>query len=334
MGEEQSVSEDKSRLTDEQTTLLYDKLWTAWRYAKKYTKRVGGNSPNQAKTAEYFYDSLFNPEELKETLRKEHPNATERDIAKLTTPLPSAEKRSNSPVKQAFITRFRRIITSEISFDQTYHPEAIESLKNMLDCGPVSIWTAGDTLGYAELDQSLPGSKEQLKKMAIGGLGVLKRDYKNEKNKLYVVSHEDKVSELPKIVETFRAQGVNHIVVVDDKVDNLTITRDKISSIDPEIQISLFWDLHYLDREVGYAATPRTPKGFDGTLKEAANEYDLITVKSIGEVVPKLQEIFGEAGVKNIGFVVDYDDVLTNDGIRVELQQEAVKNWLLDRGWI
>lgn len=326
---EVKINDRLERDSDRRTTLLYDKLWTAWRTSRRFTRRAKEphrGARNLAETGDIFYDSLFQPGGLDLALFDEDDAKSRHDLDILREPI--SKKDTVPPPKEGFIKKFRHVMSMEVPFHLAYFPGAIQAVEDMLDKGPVCLWTAGDVVGFPSL--GLAASKDQLKKLAHGGWGKLKREYPN----LYYVAHEVKLLGLDEILTTFKAGGVDTIVIIDDKADNLLSARKRIMKLDSDMRTILVWDLVSLKGEQGYGRASKKPKTFKGTDDQAAEEFGLIIVYSISEVVPKVMDRLSKEGAENIGFVIDHDDVISDDKVTVRLQQEAVRKWLESGGWV
>lgn len=312
---------EQEKLLGNQTPLAAEKLWAAWREARKFTGQIIDSQPvNLAKTGELFYKSLFDPDSI-------DGDTDNQDSVTLKTPLP--KRLTDVPGQNEFVRKFRHVMTNEVPFEKTFFPGAYEAVIEMLNIGPVRIWTTGDVFGIPELN--LPGSYEQLKRLARGRWSKLRN--KTGLNLDFIAS-EDKMKQLEKLARDFAIQNVKHIIIVDDKVGNLLSAKKRIQELIPNLHdVILVWDRE--SELAGYHADKdsKLPSDFQGTPQEAISQFDLIAVNSITEIVPRVrQKVIHPQG--QIAWVIDHDDVISQDNKRVQLQEENVIKWLNPQNWV
>jgi hypothetical protein len=296
------------------------KLWAAWRMAREFTA-LGlenyGKVVNIAKTGDILYDALFPPQSWDLDICV----SAYDDVTLLQRALP--EKARNIPDRALFVRTFRHVMTNRVAFAEAYFTGAVEAVRRMLDRGPVWIWTSGDVYGVPSL--KLPGSYEQLKRVARGGLSSLRKMHPH----LSVAAHEDKMCLLRDITQRAAAQGIGTLVVIDDRVDNLVGAQKLITKSDDSVQrVVLLWARGYeaISRE-----GPRLPKDFRGTAEDAIAHYGLMEIRDLTETVPRVQRVLGAQ--RKIAWIVDHDDVISCDRRRVQLQEDKVIEWLTSEYW-
>lgn len=272
-----------------------------------------------------------------------------KDIAILKETFPSALHIAQS--REEFVAQFRKTISSHHlpeqgelagrSYAETiYFPGAHEVLRVMAELGPTRIWTAGDVEGIKEL--GLQGSAEQLQRAAQGGLLDLREELNVAAGQpvFDILAHEDKSTLLPAITHEYRNIGVSHVVVIDDKSTNLVEAKRIITANDPEYQGSV---LTILDQQgSGGPASER---------KEVHPDFSGPKVKDIRNVLPVVYEYFTgqplepESDVRVIkkelqakgialGWIVDHDDVVSDNSKAKELLGVNLVAFLRDQGII
>ncbi|MBI2049677.1 hypothetical protein HYT32_02115 [Candidatus Roizmanbacteria bacterium] len=336
-------SESKPKSPSEQ---INNKLWTAWGAGRAYA----GGVVNQWKTGDIFYDSLFHPDQIDPKILL---MIKDKDKLILQEPLQAVLK-EEVPSKDEFIKKYRHVMTQEVAFEKAYFPGAKDAIKEMLEYGPAWIWTTGDVHGAEIASGKLPGSHEQLKRLARGGFGQIKRDLKGKQHKLGIIADENKLKFLKDVVFASEENHDRQVVIIDDKVQNLMDASSYIRGILLEFFSFNIVPILILDRECEKYGTPsdnlgKLPRGFQGTVEDAiadANQqgYIMGQISSLKELVGELKkgkdgQIFspearkthvfdGAIDLRRTAFVVDHDDVISIDNERTRLQQEAILGWL------
>lgn len=281
---------------------------------------------NVYKVAEYFYFTLYHPEEFEGIEVPENPKFPNRS-ANLKKPTSiSAEE---FPNKDEFIKKIRHAMTQETAFDEALFPGALEELEKMMEMGPVNIWTKGDNAGLTIDEEKLPGSAEQLKKTAKAGLNELRKKIASKTGKtkqeiLRVTAAENKKEIIPEMLKQFSEKGISRVIVLEDNLKNLVAFVDEAGKHE-DIKVTPIWVRQG-------ARKNKFPKEPAKSEEEWEREYNAID--SITETVQKIKEL----GISNenelLGFIVDYDDVLSDDRKKQAKQAAAVLQALESKGWI
>lgn len=310
------------------------KLWAARFVASLLVAEGNEGSPvvNLARTGGLFYEALFQPDQLRQEL---YSQIDPYDLAVLSqNHLPI--KAPKMPDKDQFVREFRNVMTG-VPFEEATFPGAVETVQNLLEFGPARIWTVGDVRGIPTL--GLPGSGEQLFKLARLGLNSLRR--RSQRQDIFlegrraryfdVTASENKIPQLETIVADFEAHGVNTIVVIDDKVVNLRRAETTIRALNPDIPIMLVWDRESEQFGPPVDRVPKLPPNLSS--EEAISQYNLIVVDSLKQVLPQIETKIRSNSCTPTGSIVDLDDVVINDVRKAECQGTAVLRWLRSREW-
>jgi len=281
---------------------------------------------NVYKVAEYLYFTLYHPEELEKIELPENPKFPNRNTNLRTSTLISANK---IPDKDEFIKKIRHVMTQETAFDEALFPGAMEELEKMMEMGPVNIWTKGDSTGLTADEENLPGSSEQLKKTAKAGLNELRRKIANKtgKNKqeiLRITAAENKKAIIPDVLEQFSEKGISRVIVLEDNLKNLVAFMNEASKR-KDIEVTPIWVRQG-------ARKNKFPKEPTNSEEEWKREYNAID--SITEAVQKIKELGISNETELLGFIVDYDDVLSDDRKKQAKQAAAVLHALESKDWI
>lgn len=281
-------------------------------------------SPNVYRAAEHLYAALYHPEDVESLVEPNEKYPDRLDILKKSL--------SSSPMmipnKEEFIERVRHAMVSEVEFGECLHDDAEEQLRQVMEkCEHTVIWTDGDENGVPE--HGLPGSREQLKKLAVAQVyNRMRREIAEErgvdhKEVLSVIAIEGKMKFIPELVEKLKEKEIKKIVIVEDRVKNLVQAMRLIREASPEMEVFPVWV------RVG----PFKNKGEEGkTIDEW--ESELHAIHSIAELSEMLEKnnVFGEE-IK-VASVFDLDGPLHDDDKRKKLQTEAVIRALGEKGWI
>ncbi len=305
--------------------LLREKILAAWGSARD---QLG--APNNARLAELLYKSLYEQESFEEGEVVDRGNFNREEFLREKIDVTIESK----PDKKEFVQAIRRALTSEADFESCLYEGAKETLKFLAEIGHVSIWTTGDVHGFKNEEGSVdqPGSHEQYKRAALSGLGELRREIGRKKavdNKdvLSMYASEDKMGLVPDVLENIKTRNpkARKIVVLEDRLKNIEEITKKIVQIDPEIEIVPIWVRQGL-------AKKSIPNEAGLSLEDWMKRAN--AVDSISQVPDKLTEMGIKKGDEDIAFVVDYDDVISNDEKRKDAQVKSVIEKLLENDWI
>lgn len=212
------------------------------------------------------------------------------------------------PIKKKFINGVRREMLQPEIFRQALFSGASKAVKDMSDRGPVVIWTAGDMYGGKDsTGRNWPGSMEQL--VRVLGSGVLAGAV-NGAHEVNVSGAENKFRFLATCLDWLGERKATEIVVLEDKLGNLREAH-RVAS----------------DRGASYPIWVR-----QGTHGATSDEAPL-GVHSLQDIA-ELPAFLDSLSLKNPGFLVDYDGVLSDDARRRLLQQCAVFRYLYQKNWI
>lgn len=292
-------------------------------------------SANLHASADYLYRVLFEPQQLESVLAElkiknsaQFPNKVQRFKTSLV-PVSLTE----IPSKDQFIKVVVTAFIKGTDFEACLYPGARQLLEDMIQAGPVRIWTAGDMHGVPEA--GIPGSKEQLKKLALAGInqvrnkvakellqrsGLAAKDQKNYKmlrtEGLQVRAAEDKFALLENMAHEFESLQVHNIVIVEDRLKNLVKAVEIIQNKAPDLNLHPVWlrqGIHEKSSSEGIEPPP-----------------EIYQVSSLDELSRHLRI----DATQHTGFIVDYDGVLSDDLKRQELQNTAVYRALQEKNWV
>lgn len=360
---EMPVGQDGQEREREHERMIREKLWAAWRFVfsitAKGTEKFGG-VVNQQMTGEILYDAITHPDLVLENIKERFASTIGADenftipveeLRILTAPMADTALIAETLDKKEFVDAYCHAMTNEVDFRKAYFPGADHEIKKMLQSGPVRIWTTGDVFGVPSLE--LRGHYEQLKRLVKGGFADLRReeferklsdaytrsgdDVSDEQKRTIrrdikenldfdVVAHEDKVKQLRSVTESFHEKGVTHIAVIDDKVGNLLNARDRIIGLYPDMagKIVLVWDRQSEKDGPSSDGRGKLPGNFTGTPEEAIAQYGLTVIDDISHASDAVRGAIGGGKDVKIGWIVDHDDVISEDNVRTELQSRAV----------
>jgi hypothetical protein len=232
------------------------------------------------------------------------------------------------PSEEEFAQAVRYVMTNKVDFGACLSPEAREQFEWVLRRTYTSlIWTDGDEQGVPE--RGLPGSREQLKKLAAARFyNRLRRDIATERGvdrgeALSVAAIEGKMDLIPEIAARLVERGVQRVVIVEDRLKNLIWAEDSIRLQAPSLEVFPVWVRvgiyrDEFDKEMGPDESVRWSHAIDdiGQLSQMLEEYAVL-----------------EEGIK-VAAIFDLDGPLHDDEMRKKLQTQAVMRELLERGWI
>ncbi len=281
-------------------------------------------SPNVYQSAVNLYAALYKPEEIDQLV---NPNEKYPDrIPTLKQQL--SVKPVTVPSREEFIEKVRHATVSEVEFGECLSAEARKQLRWVMNKSEHTvIWTDGDGEGVPEY--KLPGSKEQLKKLAAAQFyNNIRREIAQKKELLHadvlsIVAIEGKMKFIPKVVERFLEKEIKRIIIIEDRVKNLVDVIELIKQTAPEMKIFPVWV-----RVGQWKNKIEAGMNLENCIKE------LHAISNISQLTTILEEnnIFKE-GVR-VGSIFDLDGPLHDDDIRKKLQAEAVIKALIEKGWI
>lgn len=276
------------------------------------------------KAAEILYLSTYFPEEFRDRLQKkvEREQSDKADLldgilASFEDRLPNLSESlpgvsiKNAPSEEEFVNQVVRAVTKEVDFESYLYEGAVESLEELADEGRVVVWTAGDTESFG-----------QIKKVAIAGIGKVKRRIASEKGKesfklRIAENHRDKAKSLADEVLQLKESNVNieTVAVIEDQLKNLVAAEAKVDEL----------GLRYLPIWV------RQGKHRNSVPQSVSDIDSYNPVESISEASRKVTQ--SVAGTKNV-FFVDFDGVLSEDKTREKQQKTTVYEKLRKNGWV
>lgn len=286
------------------------------------TEQLG--SPNVFRAAENLYAALYEPEKI-DSLIASNPKFPNR-MTILKKPLTNSSLKI--PNKEEFIKKIRHAMTNETEFGECLSESAKEQFEKILAASEHTvIWTDGDSLGVPE--HNLPGSREQLKKLAVAQFYNKVRKEEAQKRGVHhseifsIIAIEGKMQFIPEVVNKFAEKGIERIVIVEDRVKNLIKAMELIKKTSPEMEIFPVWI------RVGQYKN-KIEEGH--SLEEW--EKELHAIKNISEIEKVLEEnnVFSEEA--KVGSIFDLDGPLHDDDVRKKIQTEAVINSLKKESWI
>ena len=287
------------------------------------TEKLG--TPNVYETAKYLYFSLYNPNQAEQLIPANEKFPDDLDNFKKTLSTLPLEK----PTQEEFIEKIRYAMTNGVDFSECISEEAKNQLRQVMEKSEHTvIWTDGDGIGVPA--EKIPGSKEQLKKLASAQfINIFRKELAqekglNHKDILSVIAQEGKIDLIPVIMEKFSEKGINRIIIVEDRMQNLVDAMKIIRKQYPQIEVFPVWTR--LDEREKNKLNP------EKTLEEWSEE--LHAIDNISKLMQILQEnaIF-EDKVK-VGSIFDFDGPLNDDYKRKELQAEIVIKTLRENNWV
>lgn len=303
--------------------LLREKFYTAFGVVlDKY------GVSNTAETAELLFDALYARDIVVEAYDiPENPRFPGR-FAVLREELPGLA--DTVPAREEFAQAVNDTLTrdQEIHEDSLY-PGAKNTVKAMASKGPTVIWTAGDTHGQPQSDR--PGSYEQLKKVAGAGIGEIRREIYHDQQAaavgkiatgdtnrprlndiLTVAAAEDKFS--PEIIERvadyLHQQEITEVVILEDRPAHIQ-------------RLLPLLDQHGIHGR-GFWLRQGRHSEQAGDIPPEITAFD--SIEEVGQHIGDLDD--------GIGFICDFDGVLSDQAKRKELQAYALYRMMKERQWI
>jgi hypothetical protein len=300
--------------------ILREKFFSAWGSARD---QFGVS--NNHHMAEILYDSLYNSTSINPEDVVDKPGFDRMEH--LTYNMDLGEH--VTPSKEDFILAIKRAVTTDTKFNECLYAGSLDVLKELSEYGPIKIWTRGDVYGYynKQSQKFFPGSHEQIKKSAVAGIGKLRKEIAEEKSiprrdVIDVVAGEDKSASIIDIMKEFKKRGVKKVFILEDQLNNIQKAAQKAFEFEG-VEFIPIWVRQGLGKN-------KTPKKPEMNLDDWVRDYN--GVLSIVDVPAKIEEL----GIQEneTGFIVDYDDVLSNDEKRKTAQFESIKKILESKGWL
>lgn len=287
--------------------LVCDKLWAAYRIAKEYiaAKTEHGGVVNRQLIGRMLYYSLFQPNALIEMIDeiddKETKFEAERRIIATEFPTDFISVNLN---QSEFEQQYCKIVTTELDSASVCFEGSREAITAMTTRGPVTIWTSGDENGIPDLN--LPGSNDQsvrvnhfLESFAVDN---------NKPENITTAAAENKMLLLTEIVDNYRKQGVQILVIVDDREDNLKRAQEIITG-HPFNQLRLV------------VVHNNTKATLEPEQNPDANFTHVTSIEAAALVVSDQPEA-------KVGWIVDFDGVISDTDKKKKIEEQAVFSWL------
>jgi len=305
MSETQSPPEE---LNESLKRLVCDKLWAAYLISKEYIaiKSAHGGVVNRHLIGRMLYYSLFQPQSLLalvDEIDPENEPRFETERRTISTELPTGFITTNLEVAD-FVQKYCEIVTTELDSASVCFPGSREAIISMSARGPVTIWTSGDEYGIPDL--GLPGSNDQTIRVTHFLDSI--EDAEDRPQDIETAAAEDKMSLLPRIVDSYREQGVQILVLVDDREDNLRRAQEIIAE----------HTFHQIRLVVVHNNTKAT---YEPEQDPDANFTHVESVEAAAQVVSDQPEA-------KVGWIVDFDGVISDTQKKKLLEEAAVLDWL------
>lgn len=328
LGTKQPFPEHK--LSPDLAGLVGQKLRAAWeagrlRVLELTQDTTKTNVVNNHVIAGFFYDALFNPE------KPINVKGLDQDLYEaLIEPINGIAKNA-IPTREEFVNQFPTAMVEQVPYDKAYYDGAVAEIEKMLKHsrdGFVTIWTTGDVNGLPYLDPAIPGSYEQNARLVRGGWYDKMKSGKH--SNLRIIADEDKFNYIDwySTISEATKRAVRRVVVVDDKLENLEKALERIQGISPELAENtiLIWDR----QKESISTKDRTR---DKALKTTSDSDAIIEIIDIKEAVSAVRKRIGNSfRQESIAWIVDHDEVISDDVKRMQLQIVSVLNWLASIG--
>jgi len=298
---------DNMPLNSKIAKLFKEKLFASWG-----SVRDQFDTPNNYYLSRILYESLYAPTTIADDEITERIGFDRRTILTQDIKLP----KRNIPSLEEFMSVVVRALTSDIDYSKNLYPDAIPTIEQMAQYGPIRIWTKGDVYG---INDQL-GSAEQIKKVATAGLGKLRnrialQSGKNRKDILTLKAAENKLPFIKEILGEFKNQKIEIAILLDDQISNIIDAIEESKCIQ-NIHIYPIW-IHN--------------KNEDENELEYEKIKNIKQVTKIKDVLPVINTILQQ---NKVGFIVDFDGVLVDDKKRIKAQFETVYNKLKEKKWL
>ncbi|HUC96652.1 MAG TPA: hypothetical protein VMR16_03250 [Candidatus Saccharimonadales bacterium] len=304
------IDSTAERKPSEVSGLVAEKFVESW--GSTFGKLGAANSDYAVRV---LYRSLYAPDTLVEMIDPDQQG--EASMAILQNPVELNEV--EVPQEEVFVSRIVQAIKKEVDYGSKLYDGAMDVLEAYAANIPVTVWTAGDTDGSFEY----PGNHQQLYKLALSGLGNLRRNILKDKDHERPVGHRNevlsvsvsdkKLQELPEIIKTAQARGTRKLIIVEDNYDNLHFAT--LAANLQGLEVTPVWvrQGHHGKTDVSQRALTA-----DGT----------IVIDSIAELPGVVQPEQGSE------LIIDFDDVIfDDDAAKIEVGHTLYKI-LKDNNWL
>lgn len=287
------------------------------------TEKLG--CPNVYQTAAYLYTALYHPDQGDQVIIPNSKFPDRLSIFQKSLSVGSLQ----IPSEEEFIKKMRHAMTQGVDFSECISENVQDQLRQVMERSEHTvIWTDGDGIGVP--NQKLPGSKEQIKKLASAQIfnkfrrGIAQEKGIDHKEVLSVVAQEGKMKFIPEIIKGFLEKGISKTVIIEDRMKSLVVAMDMIKKEYPQMEVFPVW-IRIDDREKNKFNSGKTLEEWTGELN---------AIDDIAKLVQLLQDhnVF-EDNVK-VGSIFDFDGPLNDDYKRKELQKEVIINTLQKNNWI
>jgi hypothetical protein len=282
------------------------------------------------------YDALYRPDEvasgMDERARDKNPEVTEdvlpshklrpstREV--LTTPLSLS---GSTPEASEFVPVVVKAILHSADVASTVLPGAREQIKELAENGDrPAVWSAG----YPEHQHRKLGKTGLFDTVAIEGMypPVEVTTEHGEPIEVLTAIATDKTT-AETIARVREIAGEDQIIVVDDRVKNLRKFTDAI----PETKAAI-WAQYgsHAQKEMDKLSRNENPQ-----LAEEIAAGRIIPIASIDQLTSKVAEL-RDAGVitdEQAAVFFDYDDTISNNTQRRDMELAAAVDAIFDNGW-
>ncbi|EKD33326.1 MAG: hypothetical protein ACD_76C00045G0012 [uncultured bacterium] len=271
-----------------------------------------------------LYASLYHPENIDSLIDLSEKFPDRIDIMKS----PLSSKPETIPTEDEFVKEFRKILTRGIDYDKCISEAAREQLSRVAQLSEQTvIWTEGDSAGVPE--KGLPGSREQLYKIAGTRIYDIRKDIAKDRNAkrsdvILIVAEEGKMRFITDVVKSFHEKQISTIIIIEDRLQNIIQAIEMIKKQFGE-SVDVF--------PVWVRQSEFKDKTEDGkSLEECLFDYNAID--SISELMMVLDKNNLFSSEHKVGSIFDLDGVLLDDEKRRELQISALVAEFQKNGWI
>lgn len=299
----------------EKINIIKEKLAASWGSARDQLGVI-----NNQRLAELFYQSLYLTDEFTENDIVERTGFNRSEVLKENLNFKS------HPEKEVFIQEIIRTLVKEVDYKECLRPGAEEFVGEAMKKGLVTIWTQGDVYGA----ENYLGSKEQLYKIILSGINELKRQRAQtvglEKSEvLSVAASENKFTLVDNVLNEYKGKMISKIILVEDRLSNIIKFLNIVKKNNVQIDCVPVWVRQ------GNSMND-FPKDEGDSIEDYKQKYN--AVDQISEVMASLEQKALIAESDKLGFVVDFDDVLSDDVKKMRLQAESVINKLKSKNWL
>ncbi len=288
--------------------------------------------PNVTGALDLLYDAVYFPDDVAASHDVQHSEKFPSRLEELEAKLESQPQ--VTPEREEFIRELREQLTRSLDQEALLFPGAKDAVEKMARKAPVAIWTQGDMFGGSSSFDGkkidLPGSREQWYKIhgvgftALRNLIAMEKDRRNPildktqqtrpKDVISFHPHEDKFGAkgVKKLADYFKGRGIQKVVVIEDKLGNIHRLRPLLEAEGIEVEASVLITKKNL-----------TEKGV------SEDEHPDYVVPSISEMTHII-----EGQPEGVGFICDFDGVITDQSLRWKVTAKAVANTMEAKGWL